>query len=182
MASILCSVTYPRVRQSCTQTPGLVIIMPSIRLTQAAADPQESSCSVQVHRPGLLVTSCLTPELMLLSSQHLIWRCHVSHLCRLERDFDVAALDGQVEARPLVPHEVQRHLREALLLQVRDDGLARQPGAADHREHGVKLPLQQRQLEHVLGGVDLQGTNDSIEAQACFKIPMIAGFLHVDCE
>jgi len=79
-----------------------------------------------------------------------------AHLGGLQGDLDVAALDGQVEACALVAHKVQRHLREALLLQVRDDGLPREPRAPDHGQHRVELPLQQRQLEHVLRRVHLQ--------------------------
>ena len=41
-------------------------------------------------------------------------------------------------------------------LQVRNDGLAAQLAVADHLQHGIIPPLRQRQLEHVLAGVDLR--------------------------
>ena len=45
---------------------------------------------------------------MQLTCSHAVF---AAHLRRLQGDLDVAALDGQVEPRPLVLHEVQRHLR-----------------------------------------------------------------------
>ena len=82
-------------------------------------------------------------------------RVYSAHLSRLEGDLNVAALDGQVEAHPLILHKVQGDLWEALELEVGDDGLAAEGAVADHRQHLIKLVLQQRQLEHVLGCVHL---------------------------
>jgi hypothetical protein len=65
----------------------------------------------------------------------------VDLVAALQRDLDVAALDGQVEAGALVLDEVEGHLREALLLQVRNDGLPAQLRSADHLEHQVVLAL-----------------------------------------
>ena len=48
----------------------------------------------------------------------------------LQRDVDVAAVDGEVEARLLVGDEVERDLRVALLLQVGDDRVAAQLATA----------------------------------------------------
>ena len=51
---------------------------------------------------------------------------------------------------------MQGHFGEALGLQVGDDGLAAQGTALDHLQHLLKLVLQQRQLEDILSGVNLQ--------------------------
>ena len=77
------------------------------------------------------------------------------HLGGAQGDLDVAALDGEHEARALVLHEMQRDLGEALGLQVGDNGLPAQLTAPDHGQHLVELALQQRQLEHVLRRVHL---------------------------
>ena len=61
---------------------------------------------------------------------------------------------------------MQRHLREALLLQVRDDALPAERAALDHGEHLVVLALDERQLEHVLAGVDLDLAVAPVAVQA----------------
>lgn len=78
------------------------------------------------------------------------------YLSRLQRHLDVAAFDGKVEARAFVFDKVQGHLREALLLEVGNDGLAAQSAAANHRQHLVKFALHQRQLEDELRRVHLR--------------------------
>ena len=75
---------------------------------------------------------------------------------------DVAALDGEVEAGALVLHKVQGDLREALLLQVGDDGLPGELRVANHRQHLVELALDEGKLEHVLRGVDLRTTGTMV--------------------
>mmetsp|Transcript_31726 Transcript_31726/g.82115 ORF Transcript_31726/g.82115 Transcript_31726/m.82115 type:complete len:632 (+) Transcript_31726:248-2143(+) len=67
----------------------------------------------------------------------------IKRLRRLQGNLDVAALDGQIEAGALVFHKVQRNLREALLLQVGDDGLAGELRVADHGQHLVELALHE---------------------------------------
>lgn len=60
---------------------------------------------------------------------------------------------------------MQGHLREALGLQVGDDGLPTKGAAFDHFQHLLKLVLQQRQLEHVLCCVNLQEEQVSYVSQ-----------------
>eukprot|EP00962_Isochrysis_galbana_P057468 scaffold29832_cov112-Isochrysis_galbana.AAC.7 len=90
----------------------------------------------------------------------------VQRLRRLQRNLDVAALDRQVEARLLVRHEVERNLRVALLLQVGDDGVARQLRLLDDPDHALKLLLVQRQLELALGHVDQHLAHLALAVQA----------------
>lgn len=53
----------------------------------------------------------------------------------LQRDLDISALEREVEADALVAHEVQCDFGEALLLQVRDDGLSAKRSTPDHGQH-----------------------------------------------
>ena len=62
--------------------------------------------------------------------------------------------------------EMQRHLREALLLQVRDDALPAERAALDHGQNLIVLALDERQLEHVLAGVDLDLAVAPVAVQA----------------
>ena len=52
-------------------------------------------------------------------------------------------------------HEVEGDLREALLLQVRDDGLAAQPRVVDHPHDVPVLLVVERHLEERLRALDL---------------------------
>mmetsp|Transcript_11421 Transcript_11421/g.47886 ORF Transcript_11421/g.47886 Transcript_11421/m.47886 type:complete len:872 (-) Transcript_11421:1298-3913(-) len=83
-----------------------------------------------------------------------------------ERNLDVAALKREGETRALVLDEMQRHLREALLLQVRDDALPAERAALDHGQNLIVLALDERQLEHVLAGVDLDLAVAPVAVQA----------------
>ena len=56
-------------------------------------------------------------------------------LPRSHTHLNVATLQSQAEAGLLVLHEVQRHLRIALLLQVGNDGLAHQLSITYHVQH-----------------------------------------------
>ena len=69
--------------------------------------------------------------------------------------------------------EMQRNLREALLLQVRDDALPAERAALDHGEHLVELALDERQLEHVLAGVDLDLAVAPVAVQAVQHLSLI---------
>mmetsp|Transcript_29522 Transcript_29522/g.56731 ORF Transcript_29522/g.56731 Transcript_29522/m.56731 type:complete len:303 (-) Transcript_29522:1577-2485(-) len=102
----------------------------------------------------------------------------VNLLRRGQRDVDVATLHSQVEASALVAHKVQRHLREALLLQECDDGLPAQRRASDERKHLVVLAVQKRQLEHVLGCVNLDDAVLAITVQAVHRVPVHLGDVH----
>ena len=102
----------------------------------------------------------------------------VQGLGGLERHLDVAALDREVEARALVLDEVQRHLGEALLLQVGDDRLPRELRVADHGQDLVELALDERELEHVLGGVDLELGALAVAVQAVDHVAKHLGDVH----
>ena len=73
---------------------------------------------------------------------------------RLQRDVDVAALDGEVEARLLVGDEVEGDLREALLLEVGDDRVAAELRLLHDADHAVELVAVERELERALRDVD----------------------------
>mmetsp|Transcript_30277 Transcript_30277/g.77203 ORF Transcript_30277/g.77203 Transcript_30277/m.77203 type:complete len:1034 (-) Transcript_30277:1092-4193(-) len=126
------------------------------QLLQVAGDEVQEGQALK--RLGLLVRELHDLVVALAQRLHaqLVPRVLVVQLLRaLQRHLNVAALHRQVEARALVLHKVQRHLGEALLLQVADDGGAAQAAALDHGDDLVVLALQQRQLEQVLGHVHL---------------------------
>jgi len=84
---------------------------------------------------------------------------------RLQRYLDVAALERKAEPRLLVLDEVERHLRVALLLQVRDYALADEDSVSDHVQHLVVFPLDQGQLELVLSRVDVHDARSNLGIQ-----------------
>mmetsp|Transcript_51841 Transcript_51841/g.105519 ORF Transcript_51841/g.105519 Transcript_51841/m.105519 type:complete len:671 (+) Transcript_51841:722-2734(+) len=86
---------------------------------------------------------------------------------RGERDLDVAALDGEVEARFLVLDKLESHLGEALLLEVPDNGLPAQLRLLDDAQHLVVLAVDERRLELELRLVNRErlGVALAIEAE-----------------
>lgn len=80
----------------------------------------------------------------------------VQLLRHLDGDLQVPALDRKLKPRCRILHELECNLGIAFLLQVGNDGLADQTRVLDDVEHFLIVPLDQRQLEAVFGGVDLQ--------------------------
>ena len=95
-----------------------------------------------------------------------------------QRHLDVTALDGEVEAGPLILYEMKRNLGETLVLEVRDDALAAQRAGLDHREHLIVLFLDERELEHVLRGVNLNLPVFAIPVQAVHHAAENLGEIH----
>ena len=99
----------------------------------------------------------------------------VNRLRSIQRHVQITALDSQIEASIFVLHEMQSnlynvsenrdvklsisvaHLREALLLQVRDNALAEEVRRPDDVQHLLVVVAQQSQLEPVFRGVDRDG-------------------------
>mmetsp|Transcript_9293 Transcript_9293/g.17326 ORF Transcript_9293/g.17326 Transcript_9293/m.17326 type:complete len:228 (-) Transcript_9293:1684-2367(-) len=86
-------------------------------------------------------------------------------LGRLQGNLNIAALNGKVELDLLIVHEMESNLREALLLQIRNDSLAAQLRVTNHVNDLIVLLLQQGQLEDVLCGVYLNLSSFSISIQ-----------------
>mmetsp|Transcript_6440 Transcript_6440/g.26210 ORF Transcript_6440/g.26210 Transcript_6440/m.26210 type:complete len:322 (-) Transcript_6440:35-1000(-) len=95
-----------------------------------------------------------------------------------QRHLDVSALDREVEPGPLILDKVQRNLGETLVLEVRDDALAAQRARLDHGEHLVVLALDERELEHVLGGVDLNLSVATVPVEAVHDAAENLGEVH----
>mmetsp|Transcript_2603 Transcript_2603/g.6058 ORF Transcript_2603/g.6058 Transcript_2603/m.6058 type:complete len:298 (+) Transcript_2603:1497-2390(+) len=101
------------------------------------------------HLDNLLVTltECLNakacPALLVIN---LEGSCH-SYL-------KVSALNGEVEARLLILHEVQCYLRVTLCLEVGDDSLSTEVGIADHTNNLSVLLVHESDLEEALSRID----------------------------
>jgi len=74
----------------------------------------------------------------------------------LDGNLKIAALEGQVKASRRVLNELQGNLRVALLLKIGDNALTNQARSLDNLQHFVVVPLNQGELESVLGGIDLE--------------------------
>lgn len=116
----------------------------------------------------------------------------------LERNIEVAALEGEVEARVLVLDEMKRnlqphtrqdglpfahrrgstHLREALLLQVRDDALADEVARLDDLQDLVVVVAHERKLEAVLGRIDRDGARARVAVEAVDRLAFDARKVH----
>lgn len=84
----------------------------------------------------------------------------------LERDWQVAAFDGEIEPGHRILYEVQGNLGIALLLEITDDTLANQVGRADDLENLVVVLLDQRQLESILCRINGDGSGLCLTIQA----------------
>mmetsp|Transcript_33211 Transcript_33211/g.93099 ORF Transcript_33211/g.93099 Transcript_33211/m.93099 type:complete len:393 (+) Transcript_33211:382-1560(+) len=94
---------------------------------------------------------------------------------RLRGDVDVAALQGQLEAGALVLDEVECDFGEALLLEVRDDGLTDQVGPLDNVDEGAVAALHEGQLEHALSDVHRHEAHLALPVQAVQGVPAHGG-------
>ena len=106
----------------------------------------ETQCSLSESRPDL-------------------W--HINGLGRLESDIEVPTLDGKIKACCLVLYKVQCNFREALFLQIRNDGLTHKAGRADDAKHLIIATLQEGELELVLGRIN------SHRPRACLAIQAV---------
>mmetsp|Transcript_4767 Transcript_4767/g.19100 ORF Transcript_4767/g.19100 Transcript_4767/m.19100 type:complete len:720 (-) Transcript_4767:150-2309(-) len=96
----------------------------------------------------------------------------------VHRHLDVPALQGETEAQLVILDKVQRHFWKALLLQVRDDGLAAEV-CAPHHLHDVSVPLLfQRKLELGLRRVNLQRPRAAFAVHAEELVAVDLGHVH----
>ena len=75
----------------------------------------------------------------------------------LDRDRQVAALNGQIESGLRILYEVQRDLRVSLLLQIPNDTLADKIGVANDLQHLIVVLPDECKLETVFSRINGNG-------------------------
>mmetsp|Transcript_99939 Transcript_99939/g.312257 ORF Transcript_99939/g.312257 Transcript_99939/m.312257 type:complete len:958 (+) Transcript_99939:467-3340(+) len=126
-----------------------------VQLREVPRDEVEEGQGVIVLRLLVhLLDDDLVPLAQSLQTQAVPARMVVKLVGRCHGLLNVAVLEREVEARLLVLHELQGHLREALSLQVADDRVAAKPPIGDLHFHVIELPVVQGKLEEVLRAVE----------------------------